>query len=90
MYQHVLSLDQRHGKSGSGDCGGQAFFANGDTGGGRVVTAKTSSGGGSHSHEFTTTLDGEHNHDIIITSVGGGQAHENRPPYYALFYIMKL
>ena len=24
------------------------------------------------------------------SSVGGGQAHENRPPYYALAYIMKL
>lgn len=32
--------------------------------------------------------------DILSTStmrtVGGGQAHENRPPYYALCYIMKL
>jgi hypothetical protein len=25
-----------------------------------------------------------------IQSVGGGQPHENRPPYYALAYIMKL
>jgi len=24
------------------------------------------------------------------TSVGGGASHENRPPYYALAYIMKL
>jgi microcystin-dependent protein len=23
-------------------------------------------------------------------STGGGQAHENRPPYYALYYIMKV
>jgi microcystin-dependent protein len=22
--------------------------------------------------------------------VGGGQAHENRPPYFALYYIMKV
>lgn len=25
----------------------------------------------------------------MISSVGGGQAHENRPPYYALCFIMK-
>jgi len=27
---------------------------------------------------------------ITIQNTGGGQAHENRPPYYALCYIMKL
>ena len=32
-----------------------------------------------------------HQHSINITSnqAGGGAAHENRPPYYALCYIMK-
>lgn len=28
--------------------------------------------------------------DDVIVNTGGGQAHENRPPYYALAYIMKL
>lgn len=28
--------------------------------------------------------------DKISTSAGGDQAHENLPPYYALFYIMKV
>ena len=27
--------------------------------------------------------------DANTTEVGGGQSHENRPPYYALAYIMK-
>ena len=31
---------------------------------------------------------GDHNH--TISSTGGGASHENRPPYYALAYIMKL
>lgn len=31
-----------------------------------------------------------HNHKITTTYVGGGQSHENRPPYYALAFIMKL
>lgn len=35
---------------------------------------------------------GVHTHAIVATasSVGGSQAHENRPPYYALAYIMKV
>ncbi len=31
---------------------------------------------------------GAHSH--TITAQGGGEAHENRPPYYALTYIIKL
>lgn len=31
---------------------------------------------------------GDHNH--AINSSGGGQAHENLPPYYALAYIMRV
>lgn len=39
-----------------------------------------------------TSSDGDHNHTISgnTASAGGGQPHENRPPYYALAYIMKL
>ena len=43
-----------------------------------------------HSHSFTTSSNGSHSHSITISDTGGGQAHENRPPYYALAYIMKL
>ena len=36
--------------------------------------------------------DGAHTHTISGTtgSTGSGTAHENRPPYYALCYIMKI
>ncbi|MFN0191868.1 MAG: hypothetical protein ACKVP5_07800 [Aestuariivirga sp.] len=34
--------------------------------------------------------EGEHSHTLWLDSTGGGQAHENRPPYYALCFIMKL
>lgn len=39
-----------------------------------------------------TNSSGAHNHTLSATAaaVGGGSAHENRPPYYALAYIMKL
>lgn len=42
------------------------------------ATARQTSESGLHSHTFTTQ------------ATGGGQPHENRPPYYALAYIMKL
>ena len=36
----------------------------------------------------TTGSSGAHTHTINAT--GGGTSHENRPPYYALAYIMKI
>ena len=43
---------------------------------------------------LTTNSSGAHTHTITgsgtIGSVGSGQSHENRPPYYALCFIMKL
>jgi microcystin-dependent protein len=40
----------------------------------------------------TTSDSGNHSHTISVNvdNNGGNQPHENRPPYYALFYIMKL
>jgi microcystin-dependent protein len=37
---------------------------------------------------FTSGSSGSHSH--TISNSGGGLAHENRPPYWALAYIMKL
>lgn len=49
-------------------------------------------GSGRWTSKDTDTTVGEpdliHNADIV--AAGGNQAHENRPPYYALAYIMKL
>ena len=45
-----------------------------------VSWIKTTSTTGSHTHSYSgSTFD-----------TGGGQAHENRPPYYTLAFIMKL
>lgn len=45
-------------------------------------------------YDETTTLtsssDGSHSHTLSINNNGSGTAHENRPPYYALIYIMKM
>jgi len=44
-----------------------------------------------HEHDFTTDPDGEHHHDVNIASFTSGSATvNNRPPYMALAYIMKL
>jgi microcystin-dependent protein len=42
--------------------------------------SKSTIGAGDHSHSISGTA----------AAVGGGQAHENRPPYYVLAFIMKL
>lgn len=38
---------------------------------------------------YATNRDGGSGSDAV-ENTGGNQAHENRPPYYALYYIMKL
>jgi len=45
---------------------------------------------GSHSHNISNTGAHSHNFSGNTGNVGSGSAHENRPPYYALAYIMKL
>lgn len=54
-----------------------------------AATVGLTGGTGAHSH--TTDSQGAHTHAITATAAntGEGQAHENRPPYYALAYIMK-
>jgi len=52
-------------------------YMNNDSGYETTARAET---GGSHTHSVSGTSG----------SAGGGSAHENRPPYLALAYIMKL
>ena len=58
------------------------------------LTTGTTTASGSHSHSISgsTASGGSHTHSITgsTSSVGSGEPHENRPPYYALAYIMKL
>lgn len=58
---------------------------------GNSSSSSTISTGGAHTHSVTgkvtvnsATAGG------TVGSTGGGQAHENRPPYFALCFIMKL
>lgn len=47
---------------------------------------------GATSYEVSTNYAGSHSHTLSGStgSVGSGASHENRPPYFALAYIMKL
>lgn len=39
-------------------------------------------------HTHTIGTGGDHTHTVTVENTGGDQAHENRPPFYALAYIM--
>lgn len=54
----------------------------------RGLQSYETSASGEHSHSVTTTTAGAHTH--TINNTGGGQPHENRPPYYALAFIMYI
>ena len=60
-----------------------------DNGGGNGLST---SAGGARVSDSNTTSNGSHTHTITGStgSAGSGGSHENRPPYYALAYIMKL
>lgn len=70
--------------NGGGD--GGAYGQNGTGYGARDLQSNTTG--------ITINSAGAHTHNITVSatasSTGGGLAHENRPPYYALAYIMKV
>ena len=63
------------------------------------LTTVSTSAAGAHTHTITgsgsltgsISYGGDHTHSVSgsISNTGGGQSHENRPPYYALCFIMK-
>jgi hypothetical protein len=81
--------------------GAGSSYAVGDTGGAAQVTL-TVDQIPAHEHTYTdynsygggvifngSVLEKRAGYTAKTSSVGGGQAHENRPPYYALCFIMK-
>jgi microcystin-dependent protein len=48
---------------------------------------------GTHNHTISGTTDGmsqNHAHQFATNTVGGNESHENRPPFFAIFYIIKV
>lgn len=58
-----------------------------------IVDVLQSSSSNTHSHTYSanSSAAGTHGHNLSgsIYNEGSGQSHENRPPYYALCFIMK-
>ena len=58
------------------------------------ITIGNASADHTHTYSGTTSTTAAHAHTLTLSSTasntGGGLAHENRPPYLALAYIMKL
>lgn len=56
------------------------------------VTSVTIQSGpaGAHSHDVNIGASGSMAHTATVNNTGSGSTHENRPPYYALCYIMKV
>lgn len=48
------------------------------------------SSAGLHNHIISISQGGTHEHDLEITNTGSEEAHENRMPYLALHFIMKI
>lgn len=65
--------------SGAGGIGGGYNYGQVQTSTASATTGITMASAGSHTHAITATA----------ATTGGGQSHENRPPYYALCFIMK-
>ena len=42
------------------------------------------------SHKKATSNEGEHQHNLNITYDGNNEKHENKPPYFALYFLMKI
>lgn len=43
-----------------------------------------------HNHSISADPVPAHNHAITVENTGGDASHENRPPFYALAYIMNI
>ena len=83
--QVTLTVDQipAHSHSASTDQAGGFEFSRTDRHGGGTYYAM-----GTIYYDNNTSK-GNHSHAVTVNNTGGGQAHENRPPYYALALICK-
>ena len=90
-HSHSISINQ----SGSHSHNGHVAEASGTWRGGGNNSAPNStsnpgsvSNNGLHSHSANIANSGSHSHTFSTQEIGQSQPHENRPPYFALCYII--
>lgn len=89
MPAHAHYFNQNTNTAGEHSHTYSVWFQASNSGGGRAaVRSEVYSG----LTQYPTAPAGSHAHNVQgpTDTRGSGQAHENRPPYYALAYIMKL
>lgn len=80
-HSHTFSnakLDTNNLLSFTGEAGVGEYGSSGSNTG-------TTSSAGAHSHAITVSPAGSHSHNITVGDNGGGQAHENMPPYIVAY-----
>jgi microcystin-dependent protein len=85
---HTHSLQNLGSVQAGGDNGGANVSVGTGYSSGRYQSPTNPAGG--HAHDFVTNPSGAHTHNVWTGVVGNGAAIENRPPYYALAFIMKV
>ena len=78
-HKHTYQKMTNQPIGGSGGAYNGITYATDDTS--TATTGITIASGGAHTHAVTLTAS--------AANTGAGEAHENRPPYYALAYIMR-
>lgn len=80
-HPYTATNSQNAPKDGAGNSVNQGTFG------------ATTGSAGAHTHPVSVSVSsaGSHSHPVSVSvgNAGSGSAHENRPPYYALAYIMK-
>lgn len=83
-HSHVTNYYETNG-SGDGGIGPASSCCGGSV----LSNGLSTSTAGDHTHSVSITSAGAHTHTVTVDNAGSGGSHENRPPYYALAYIMK-
>jgi microcystin-dependent protein len=94
---HAHSYDRPGPSNAANPPGSSGSTANAATTGAATTGISIGNANADHSHTYsgtTSAVSGDHTHTVTVSGTtgngtGGGLAHENRPPYFALAYIMK-
>lgn len=92
--EHVLTADEmpKHNHTATTASAGRhthTIGADRDAAYGSYCSSVHGAATGAEDYKGSTSAAGAHTHTITVGNTGGGAAHNNLPPYYALCYIMK-